>query len=258
MLISPLRQTLGTHLGQVLTPELAALIEQAGIERTDAKKHNDYELETAEYLRHGLRLFQAIMVAETEAEHAEILHRKIGAPVGSLYIDMGCGVGEMSRLFGAIDPAGHFISVTNSEVQAALTRDMGGSEVILTDFHNTGIPGGVADVVMFNETWGYGDPQRLAAEAYRLLKPGGRLFIKDWYSKTSGYSPEWDWWQWDLNGMQRPLLDAGFSALSLQKIEDPSSDRYDRFIQASELMQRIHPCRLRLSATPAYFVGVKP
>ena len=261
--ITPLRKTIASHLGQVLTPEIAAEIELAlelvPLEPSpDAKKHNDYDLETAEYMRHGLKLFQAVMLAETEGDHAKALYSVINAPTGATFVDMGCGVGELSRLFAACDPSAMFYSITNSETQAALTRHFGGSDVVLTDFHDTGLPDGVADVVMFNETWGYGDPQRLANEAFRLLKPDGRIFLKDWHSQSSGYSPEWDWHQWRLQDIFMTLMQAGFDMVTAQNIANPQRDRYQAFMQASELMQQMHPCKLRLPATPAFFMGMKP
>ena len=87
--------------------------------------------------------------------------------------------------FLAIDPTLKCVAVSN---------DVGQIEQIplpihsvLSDFENTPLADGSADVVMFNESFGYGDVRALMHESFRLLKPGGKLCIKD-YSFLK-YSP---------------------------------------------------------------------
>lgn len=159
---------------------------------TRSADHNDYEVETPEYVRHGVLVMQAVLFAETELEHARILFGEIGAEPGAHYVDMGCGTGEVGRLFCRFDPAASITGVTNSAVQCALVQQRG-MRSIRADFHQVPLPDDCADVVMFNESIGYGDLTGLLREAHRLLRRGGRLFIKDWYVSTTRYVADWDY-----------------------------------------------------------------
>ena len=136
----------------------------------------NYDAATAELLQKGMRVFQGAMLAPTEAEHCERLF-ELYRPRGTV-VDMGCGVGEVCRHFVRLAPELNCIGVTNNSAQAYLAADAPLS-VVLADMAATGLEGGCADTVMFNESFGYGRPRALLAEAFRLLKPGGRLCIKD-------------------------------------------------------------------------------
>lgn len=135
----------------------------------------DYERATREFLYAGPSVFQGAMLADTESEHCRILFDLV-QPSGTV-VDMGCGIGGVLHDFKCRDPNLEVIGVTNSalEVEHALP----GVKMVLADMTETGLPDGCADLVMFCESFGYAPARRLLDEAYRLLKPGGRLFIKD-------------------------------------------------------------------------------
>ena len=139
---------------------------------------NDYDIETAEYLKHGLTLFQAGLFGDSESEHLDKYCQLI-APNG-VVVDMGAGVGGMGvGIQNRCPLVTQVINVTSSSVQEKIITDAGGIAV-LSDYHSVPkIKSESVDFVMFNESFGYGDAKKLIAESARILKPGGRLAIKD-------------------------------------------------------------------------------
>lgn len=135
----------------------------------------DYERATREFLDAGMQVFQGAMLAETESEHCRILFDLL-RPSGTV-VDMGCGIGGVSHAFKCRDPNLEVIGVTNSALQ--VEHALPGVKMVRADMAETGLPDGCADLVMFCESFGYAPARRLLDEAFRLLKPGGRLFIKD-------------------------------------------------------------------------------
>lgn len=145
---------------------------------------NNYEIETQEYLNHGLTLFQYGLFADTEEEHVARFC-ELTQPSG-VVVDMGAGVGTMGRMIKWMCPeVKAVVNVTNSPVQAQISRNAN-DEVLLCDFHNVqAISNGAVDFVMFNESFGYGDPETLMLESARLLRTGGKLVIKDFSANTN-------------------------------------------------------------------------
>ena len=161
---------------------------------------NDYEIETEEYLRHGIRLFQAHILGNSELEHA-IAFYNLCMPSG-VGVDMGCGIGEMGHLLRLVDPSLTVIGVTNCEAQSrymtSIQRDH-----IFADYHSVPLQSGVADFVMFNESIGYADLDVVLAESGRLLKKNGKLLIRDFCNTTSTTEPfylkSWAYTQYPIN-----------------------------------------------------------
>lgn len=137
---------------------------------------NNYEIETEEYLNHNIRLFQLNLFGATELEHVQV-YCGFTQPYG-LIVDLGCGIGEMGALIAQVIPTTHTINVTNCKVQCEYMANLNRT-FVLADYHNTELPDAIADTVMFNESFGYGDMSNLLKEVSRLLKTNGQLIIKD-------------------------------------------------------------------------------
>lgn len=150
---------------------------------------NDYEVETQEYLKHGVKLFQCGLFGSSEVAHV-VEYCRLTNPVG-LIVDMGCGIGEMGALIKQIRPSTRTIGVTNCEFQIKYMQSLG-REAILSDYSTTPLKDGIADFVMFNESFGYGDVHVLLKEASRLLKPNGVLAIKDYRHGKNILVPEYE------------------------------------------------------------------
>lgn len=119
-----------------------------------------------------------------------------GIQPGQRVLDAGCGVCGPS-----IDIAQHIEEVkidaiTLSPAQANTARELveqaGLTERIqvhIGDFHSLPFTEEIFDIVLFLESTGYSyNHHRLFAEVYRVLRPGGSLYIKEPFRKESSLS----------------------------------------------------------------------
>jgi SAM-dependent methyltransferase len=127
----------------------------------------------------GYRQFQTHFWAADPAEHAARLLDWMQPPVGALVVDMGCGVGEVARLMREARPDLSFVLVDISRVKLERCPLGSGFYRLLADGHDTRLPGGEADVVMFNSALINMDAGPALAEAARLVKPGGMVFVNE-------------------------------------------------------------------------------
>jgi ubiquinone/menaquinone biosynthesis C-methylase UbiE len=144
------------------------------------------------YLESVGTTFQGALIETGEAGDAVTrsnLHMaaRAGIRAGDRVLDAGCGVcGPAIDIARNIDGA-KIIGITLIPKQAhaarALIRDHGLSgrvQVTLADFHSLPFPDACFDVVYFLESSGYAfDPALVFSEAARVLRPGGRLYVKD-------------------------------------------------------------------------------
>lgn len=197
-----------------------------------------YEEETKEYLDSGLTVFNAAMLAETEEGHVDALIALIKPPKGAVVVDMGCGVGGVSRLMKARDPSATFYGVTNVMAQVEKMRELGGVEPVLSNYHHTTLPDGIADVVMFNESIGYGNLPVLLKESMRLLKPGGVVAIKDGISPTGNdeWSSGWQWMTFAKGRIDSEAESLGFKVEVSHEVEYDMT-RFQEFVHNNPTMR---------------------
>lgn len=105
---------------------------------------------------------------------------------GDSLCDVGCGAGdELARLATLVGPSGRAVGVDPSEVmldEARLRAEAAGVSVELhaTDGRATGLQDQSFDAVRIERVVQHvGDIDGFLAEAYRLVKPGGRVAIAD-------------------------------------------------------------------------------
>lgn len=134
---------------------------------------------TEKALAMGIRVFNGALFGQNEAEHVDVLLQLLDAVEGALIIDAGCGVGEMARLMRERRPDLQFLLVNTSETQLALCPPE--FDRLLADYENLeGVPDHCADAIVFSYSLCHAESWLAAlAEARRVLKPGGTLFIND-------------------------------------------------------------------------------
>jgi len=130
------------------------------------------------FIDNGSNLFNATRLAPTEQEHIEKYHAFMQPKPYSIIVDMGCGSGAAGALLQGMDPTLNIVNVVNDPALIAYMTSM--RRICLNaSFEKTPLPNACADYVMFNESIGYGDLDKVFNEANRLLRDGGVVTIKD-------------------------------------------------------------------------------
>jgi ubiquinone/menaquinone biosynthesis C-methylase UbiE len=185
-----------------------------------------------EFVKHGSEMFCGMRLAPTELEHCQIYYDFMNPPTGATVVDLGCGIGGCGAYLQKIDPSLEIINVVNEAPLIAEMKRLG-RVCINASFENTPLPNNFADVVMFNESIGYGDLGKVLKEASRLLKIGGILTIKDFSpldpSKEVIGFDEWDYYS------HRPdiVLNVAYrNNLSIDKLQQPKiyMDHWDKIM----------------------------
>lgn len=126
---------------------------------------------------------------------------------GERLLDLGTGTGTIARGFArwGLDVTGIDISQPLLETAHQLAGEIGVSvRYLQAPAENTDLPDGSFEIVTAGQCWHWFDRPRVAAEARRLLAPGGRLVVAhfDWVPLPGNvveateklihhYNPEW-------------------------------------------------------------------
>ena len=121
-----------------------------------------------------------------------------GIQPGSYILDAGCGVCGPSIDIAQHIEAVRIEAITLSPAQATTARELVQQtgladkiQIHVGDFHHLPFTDEVFDLVFFLESSGYSyDRHRLFAEVYRVLRPGGNLYIKEPFSKEPPLSDQ--------------------------------------------------------------------
>lgn len=120
----------------------------------------------------------------------------------------------------------------------------GGLKVLKTDFYADNKPDKIVDfnqplpfedeaienVFLFNALNIARKPEALLAEIYRILKPGGQLFLSSLFMANEMAEPK-DYWRHGYDGLLKELQEAGFQEIKIHRIGE-------RFSAAAHLL---HP-----------------
>lgn len=150
-----------------------------------------YDDTHALYEAHWGNTLQAIIMPGLDPDpiRSTILHvlAECDLPPTSRILDAGCGVCGPSAHIAEAMPAAFVDAVTISPVQARAAECLLAARrlsdricVRVADYHALPYPDATFDAALFLESAGHSDdPLRLFAEMFRLLKPGGTLYVKD-------------------------------------------------------------------------------
>jgi SAM-dependent methyltransferase len=198
---------------------------------------NDYEIETDEYLKHGINLFQHALFAPTETDHIRIYNHYV-RPRG-VVVDLGCGIGETAHLLSRVNRDCKFINVTNcqrqTEIMASLNRPF-----LLNDFHATSLHDKSADLVLMNESLGYADLSLIMKEVVRILKDGGVFILKDFVPAINiGDVMRLDEWETNVFPYSQILAKAEECGLLLSWSFKPQvyTKRSEQFVKNSRMKE---------------------
>lgn len=198
---------------------------------------NNYDIETSEYLSHGIKLFVCQMMGDDERSHISE-YVKIFQPYGTI-VDMGCGIGETGELIKEFVPDSNTINITNSAFQINYMARQG-RNFVYSDYHNTGLDDGIADCVMFNESFGYGNPEKLMKEASRILKENGYVLFKDFALKEK-INETLEIYQWDyvVSPLSKIISSAESAGLKLVFAfnNNYSFERCEKFFHESKMQE---------------------
>lgn len=124
-----------------------------------------------------------------------------GLDAGMSVLDFGCGARPYER----------FVLSSGAVYLGADVRENPKADVHLDDGGIVPAPGAGCDIVLSTQVLEHvPNPQAYLLEAFRLLRPGGRLVLS-----THGfwrYHPTpTDYWRWTHVGLRKQIMDAGFS-----------------------------------------------
>ncbi len=140
---------------------------------------------TRQLVAQGHVILQTHRLGVTDLDHVEALLDWFAPPAGASILDVGCGVGAVAAFMTECRPDLRFtlLNISGSQLELAPA----GMTKVRADLHELPFDAGSFDAVMFNYSLGHGLLDRCLAEAARVLRSGGVLFIYDLATANHAY-----------------------------------------------------------------------
>lgn len=152
----------------------------------------------------------------------DVFWEAVGSPEDArAIVEIGAGTGLFAAEFAARAAQATIYAADTADQMLDWMREnrpeVAAGRIVPVKATETGVPldDGVADVVyMINIHHELADPARSYAEAYRLLKPGGRLLVVDWARRETPRGPSLEV-RVDADDLRDLLENAGFDGIVL-------------------------------------------
>lgn len=140
---------------------------------------DDHVVETLtdEIISKGHSVLQVFKLDPDDKTHISMLLKEFAPKFGAEVLDAGCGIGAVAKEMHVLRPDLKFTLLNISRSQLALCPLK--FKTICTDFHDVPLHGKSFDAIMFNYSIGHAKLDKVMAEAARLLRHNGLLFIYD-------------------------------------------------------------------------------
>jgi tocopherol O-methyltransferase len=138
-----------------------------------------------EHVHHGLWRTGAESPREATEALVELVAARLALAPGQKVVDIGCGYGASAARLAER----HRVAVTGLTISAAQARIAGARDNV-TCFQRDWLDNGLADAA-FDRAYAIEssehmvDKARFFAEAFRVLRPGGRLVVCAWLAKSA-------------------------------------------------------------------------
>ena len=131
-------------------------------------------------------------------------------------LDCGCGTGPMIQLLHEKYPDKHYVGLdlTPGMIQAAQDKKLSNTEFVVGDSENLPFEESAFDAVICSNSFHhYPNPLAFFDSAYRVLRKGGRLVLRDYTSS--------DFVVWLMNHLEMPLANLfGHGDVKICKVSD--------------------------------------
>ena len=133
------------------------------------------------YLNGQYPVFQAGLHSNDFTEHLEILHARHWQENSLNVLDAGCGAGAVTNFFAQKHPTASFtgLNVSPEQIKEAEKTAPDNASFVLGSYDSMPFHDNSFDFIYFYQSIGYRPLVRVLEEVYRILKPGGKLWISD-------------------------------------------------------------------------------
>lgn len=132
-------------------------------------------------------------------------------------LDCGCGTAPMLTLLQKKYPHRHYtgIDLTPEMIEAARAKNMPGVELVVGDCEDLPFPAESFDAVICCQSFHhYPNVQAFFHSVYRVLRPGGRLILRDMTANTAAT-------RWFFNHIELPVINlAGHGDVRVYSVEE--------------------------------------
>jgi ubiquinone/menaquinone biosynthesis C-methylase UbiE len=158
----------------------------------------------------------------------DVFWQAMGSPEGaSVIVEIGAGTGVFASAFASLAPGATVYAADTEDAMlewiTANRPEVAEGRIVPVKATETGVPldDGIADAVyMINLHHELVHPDQSYADAYRLLKPGGRLLVVDWAPRDTPKGPPREV-RVDAGALEALLEGAGFAGIAVDETTLP-------------------------------------